>query len=138
MCVFLTIRDIIRKVERSENLKSKALMLSGLVEWQFEDRSGTMVPFDIYTNLTLEEALEKKQQSVKIKINNQSFNAQVLFRKAVSATGRREVELLRKEMKGECSQVDHRYQDNHACQVSSNFCCFHPDFLKRCFEMYIK
>lgn len=98
---FLTIRDIIRKVERSENLKSKALLLSGLVEWQFEISTGVMVPFDIYTNLNLEEALEKKQQSVTIQINNEKYHAQVMLRKAVSASGRKSMELHRKEMKGE-------------------------------------
>lgn len=100
LALLLTIRDIIRKVERMENLKSKALLLSGLVEWQFQNHSGTMVSFDMYTNLKLEEALEKKQ-SVKIKINNETYIADVTLRKAASANGRKEVELLRKEMKGE-------------------------------------
>ncbi|XP_074495688.1 protein mono-ADP-ribosyltransferase PARP14-like [Sebastes fasciatus] len=101
------VRDIIRKVERSENLKSKALLLSGLVEWQFEQRGGMMVPFDIYTNLTLEEALEKKQQSVRIKINNDKFDAQVTLRKAVSVNGRRQLELLRREMKDDSALPPH-------------------------------
>lgn len=101
------VRDIIRKVERSENLKSKALLLSGLVEWQFESRNGVMVPFDIYTNLTLEEALEKKEQSVKIKINNDTYHAKVTLRKAVSANGRKEVELLRKEVKDDAALPSH-------------------------------
>ncbi|XP_029295286.1 protein mono-ADP-ribosyltransferase PARP14-like isoform X2 [Cottoperca gobio] len=92
------IRDIIRKVERSENMKSKALMLSGLVEWQFEHKPGMMVPFDIYTNFNLEEALENRQQTVMIKINNEKYRAEVMSRKAVSANGRKQVELLRKEI----------------------------------------
>ncbi|KAL7391183.1 hypothetical protein ABVT39_005598 [Epinephelus coioides] len=101
------VRDIIRKVERSENLKSKALLLSGLVEWQFESRSGVMVPFDIYTNVTLEEALEKKEERVKIKINNETYHAKVTLRKAVSANGRKEVELLRKEVKDDAALPSH-------------------------------
>ncbi len=100
ICLLLTIRDIIRRVERTENLKRKALLLSGLVEWQFQHRNGMMVPFDMYTNLHLEEALEKKQ-SMKIKINNETYNTDVTLRKAVSANGLKVVELLRKEMKGE-------------------------------------
>ncbi|TDH12644.1 hypothetical protein EPR50_G00049200 [Perca flavescens] len=97
------VRDIIRKVERSENLKSKALLLSGLVEWQFEISTGVMVPFDIYTNFQLEEALEKKQQSVTIKINNEKYHAQVMLRKAVSASSRKALELHRKDMKDDAA-----------------------------------
>uniref|UniRef100_I3IUL8 Poly [ADP-ribose] polymerase n=1 Tax=Oreochromis niloticus TaxID=8128 RepID=I3IUL8_ORENI len=86
-------------VERAENSKRQALLVSSLVEWQFPDRSGSMVAFDIYTNLKLEEALEKKQK-VKIKINNEPYTADPGLRKAVSAN-RRNLELLRKDLKGE-------------------------------------
>ncbi|XP_031164633.1 protein mono-ADP-ribosyltransferase PARP14-like isoform X3 [Sander lucioperca] len=105
------VRDIIRKVERSENLKSKALLLSGLVEWQFEISTGVMVPFDIYTNLNLEEALEKKQQSVTIQINNEKYHAQVMLRKAVSASGRKSMELHRKEMKADDDALPSNWDD---------------------------
>ncbi|KAM9360379.1 protein mono-ADP-ribosyltransferase PARP14-like [Symphorus nematophorus] len=96
------VRDIIRKVERTENRRNKALLVSGLVEWQFQNRSGTIVPFDMYTNLNLEEALEKNQ-SVKLKINNETYNADVQLKKAVSANGRKQVELLRKDLKDDAS-----------------------------------
>lgn len=86
-------------MEREEILKNKALLLTALVEWQFQDHSGTMVPFDIYTNLTLEEALEKKQV-VTVNILHKPFRANAVRRKAVSADGCTEVELLRKELKG--------------------------------------
>ncbi|XP_031600671.2 protein mono-ADP-ribosyltransferase PARP14-like isoform X1 [Oreochromis aureus] len=91
------VRDIIRKVERAENSKRQALLVSSLVEWQFLGSSGSMVAFDIYTNLKLEEALEKKQK-VKIQINNEMYTADPGLRKAVSAK-RRNVELLRKDLK---------------------------------------
>lgn len=77
----------------------KAMLVSELVEWQFQHNNGTMVPFDHLTNLSLEEALEKKQ-SVKIKINSQTYHADVMRRRAVSK-GRKEVELLRKDMKSQ-------------------------------------
>uniref|UniRef100_A0A3P9AYN7 Poly [ADP-ribose] polymerase n=1 Tax=Maylandia zebra TaxID=106582 RepID=A0A3P9AYN7_9CICH len=98
-CFFylMTIRDIIRKVERAENSKRQALLVSSLVEWQYPDRSGSMVPFDIYTNLKLEEALEKKQK-VKTKINNETYTADPGLRKAVTAK-RPPMELFRKEVK---------------------------------------
>uniref|UniRef100_A0A3P9KXA8 Poly [ADP-ribose] polymerase n=1 Tax=Oryzias latipes TaxID=8090 RepID=A0A3P9KXA8_ORYLA len=88
--------DIIRKVERNEALRSKAILVSGLVEWQYQDQWGNMVPFDILTNLKLEEALEKKQQ-VKITINNRDFDADPDQRKA--SDGRNCIELLRKDLK---------------------------------------
>ncbi|XP_040897571.1 protein mono-ADP-ribosyltransferase PARP14-like isoform X2 [Toxotes jaculatrix] len=100
------VRDIIRRVERMENRKSKALQLSGVVEWQFQDHSGKMVTFDMYTNLSLEEALEKKQ-SVKIKISEETYTAKVTLRKAVSAKGRKEVELLRKDLKDDAALPVH-------------------------------
>lgn len=58
-----------------------------------------MVAFDIYTNLKLEEALEKKQK-VKTKINNETYTADPGLRKAVTAK-RPPMELFRKEVKGE-------------------------------------
>uniref|UniRef100_A0A3P9KXR3 Poly [ADP-ribose] polymerase n=1 Tax=Oryzias latipes TaxID=8090 RepID=A0A3P9KXR3_ORYLA len=92
------VRDIIRKVERSEALKTKATLVSGLVEWQYRDQKGNIVPFDMYMNLRLEEALEKKQP-VKIKINNRDFDADPEKRKAVLVNGMTNVELLRKNLK---------------------------------------
>uniref|UniRef100_A0A3B3HJV2 Poly [ADP-ribose] polymerase n=1 Tax=Oryzias latipes TaxID=8090 RepID=A0A3B3HJV2_ORYLA len=79
-------------IERSEALKTKATLVSGLVEWQYRDQKGNMVPFDMYMNLRLEEALEKKQP-VKIKINDKDFDADPEKRKAVLVNGMTNVEL---------------------------------------------
>ncbi|XP_045890992.1 protein mono-ADP-ribosyltransferase PARP14-like [Micropterus dolomieu] len=105
-----TVRDIIRKVERTETLRNKALLVSGLVEWQFQHHNKATVPFDIYTNLNLEEALEKKQ-SVKIKILNENYNADAVLRKAVSENGRKMVELLRKDLKGTDAALPPHWDD---------------------------
>uniref|UniRef100_A0A3Q3ILY1 Poly [ADP-ribose] polymerase n=2 Tax=Monopterus albus TaxID=43700 RepID=A0A3Q3ILY1_MONAL len=101
-----TVRDIIRRVERAENLRSRALLVSGLVEWQFQDLNGLPVPFDMYTNLQLEEALERKQV-VKVKINNEMYNAKVMQRIAVSEVSSKRVELLRKELKDDAALPSH-------------------------------
>ncbi|KAF3695309.1 Poly [ADP-ribose] polymerase 14 [Channa argus] len=93
-----SIRDIIQKVMMSENLKNKALYVKGLVEWQYLRSKGEMVPFDLYTNLQLEEALEKKRD-VNIKINNKTYIANVMLKKAVRENGHKELELYRKELK---------------------------------------
>lgn len=105
------VRDIIQKVERTENERSKALLVSGLVEWQFQLHSGLMVPFDLKTNLILEEALEKKLRDVKIKINNQKYTANVIHKTAVSVNGKTEVELLRKDLKGEAAAQPAHWDD---------------------------
>ncbi|XP_074526876.1 protein mono-ADP-ribosyltransferase PARP14-like [Halichoeres trimaculatus] len=93
-----SIRDIIRKVERKEVLRGRALMVSSRVEWQFQDTDGSMVSFDLLTNLKLEEALEKGEP-VKIQINNQTFSADVKLKRAVSVSGGKMLELLRKDLK---------------------------------------
>ncbi|XP_038559136.1 protein mono-ADP-ribosyltransferase PARP14-like [Micropterus salmoides] len=105
-----TVRDIIRKVERTETLRNKALLVSGLVEWQFQHHNKATVPFDIHTNLNLEEALEKKQ-SVKIKILNENYNADAVLRKAVSVKGNKMVELLRKDLKGTDAALPPHWDD---------------------------
>ncbi|KAM9392684.1 protein mono-ADP-ribosyltransferase PARP14-like isoform 2-T2 [Pholidichthys leucotaenia] len=95
-----TIRDIIRKVERTDTLKKKALTMSGLVEWHFLHQSQVMVPFDMYTNLQLEEALQSKQR-VTIKIQNETYTAYPDMRKAIPSNRGNDVELLRKDLKND-------------------------------------
>lgn len=88
-------------MERSESERCKVQLLGQLVEWQFQDPNGMKVSFDLFTNLSLEEALEKKQK-VKIKIYNRTFHADVMQKIALSENGRDWVELHRKDKKGEC------------------------------------
>lgn len=96
----MLLRNIIRKVERSENLKNKAMMVRKQVEWKFQHQDGSMVSLDILTNLQLEEAFEKNQ-SVKIKIKNETFNADPVLRRAVSTKGRKQIELMRNDLRSE-------------------------------------
>ncbi|KAM4575865.1 protein mono-ADP-ribosyltransferase PARP14-like [Odontesthes bonariensis] len=105
-----TVSDIIRRVEREENLKSKAVLARGLVEWQFQHRSGTMVAFDIYINLQLEEAFERKE-SVEIQINNEMYTADPVSKTAASKRGKRKVELLRKDLKASDSSLPPHWND---------------------------
>ncbi|XP_041642867.1 protein mono-ADP-ribosyltransferase PARP14-like [Cheilinus undulatus] len=92
------VRDIIQRVERQENRKSKAMLVNSLVEWQFPHHDGTMVPFDALTNLQLEEAWKKKED-VKIKIDNEMYLADVRMKKATAVEGHKFLELLRKDLK---------------------------------------
>lgn len=96
----MLLRNIIRKVEKSENLKDKARMVSKQVEWKFQHQDGSMVSTDILTNLQLEEALEKSQ-TVKIKIKNETFSADPVLKRAVSTSGRKQIELMRNDLRSE-------------------------------------
>lgn len=88
-------------MQKGEEKKFKAKMISQQVQWYFQQDDGTMVAFDLDTNLLLEEALINKQQYVKIKISNKPYHADVFQRKAVAADGRKAVELQRQDMKGQ-------------------------------------
>ncbi|XP_045064197.1 protein mono-ADP-ribosyltransferase PARP15, partial [Coregonus clupeaformis] len=96
------IMDMLLDQERKENRRQKAFLVSSLVEWQYQNHSGTMVPFDMFTNYNLEEAVTENSK-VTIKINNEDYEANVLEMRAVKIRGRREVELLRKDLKDDSS-----------------------------------
>ncbi|XP_029365480.1 protein mono-ADP-ribosyltransferase PARP14-like [Echeneis naucrates] len=96
------VRKIIQTVERTENLKTKALMLRAMVQWQFQDPNGTMVDFDIDNNLKLEEALVKKD-SVVIQIKGNKFKADVQRKRAFSVNGHQQLELIRKDLKDDAA-----------------------------------
>lgn len=83
-------------------------MISEKVEWQFQQDDGTMVPFDTDTNLSLEEAYEKKL-TVKIRINNEPYTADVMTRKASSTTRHKEVELRRRDIKGQSFRLHNHF-----------------------------
>ncbi|CAB1332829.1 unnamed protein product [Coregonus sp. 'balchen'] len=96
------IMDMLLDQERKENRRQKAFLVSSLVEWQYQNHSGTMVPFDMFTNYNLEEAVTENSK-VTIKINNEDYEANVLKMRAFKIRGRREVELLRKDLKDDSS-----------------------------------
>lgn len=79
----------------------KAKKMSERVQWHFQQDNGSLVMFDPVVSLLLEEALDNKQQFVKIKINNQVYKADVVQRKAFSADDVEGVVLQRTDMKGQ-------------------------------------
>ncbi|KAM9744006.1 protein mono-ADP-ribosyltransferase PARP14-like isoform 2-T2 [Menidia menidia] len=92
------VSEIIRKVEREENLRSKALLVSSLVEWQHLQPDGSMAAFDIYSNLKLEEALEKKD-TVELRILREKYTADPNLKTAKSK--KHTIELLRRDLKAD-------------------------------------
>ncbi|XP_055792513.1 protein mono-ADP-ribosyltransferase PARP14-like [Salvelinus fontinalis] len=96
------ISNMVLDQERAENRRQAAFLVSSLVEWQYKDHSGTMVSFDMFTNYILEEAV-RDNSKVTIKINNDDYKANVAHKRAVKIGGRREIELLRKDLKDDTS-----------------------------------
>ncbi len=92
------IRDMIRKVERNETRRSEAFIIKSVVRWQYQEK-GLVKTFDLLTNYDLEQAYQKRQPTVKIKINNDEYEAD-LVRKEATRRGIR-IELNRVDLQGE-------------------------------------
>lgn len=90
-------------MERAEARRNQARLVSGLVQWYYQDRTGAKVPFDEVTNLSLEEALDR-DQPVTVTIYNRSFSAHPQFNRAFSPNGQETVDLLRQNLQGEILQ----------------------------------
>ncbi|XP_016325992.1 poly [ADP-ribose] polymerase 14-like [Sinocyclocheilus anshuiensis] len=69
------IRDMIRKVERNEIRRSDAFLISSVVSWQYQENGRSPKTFDMLTNYELEQAFQKRQPTVRIKINNDEYEA---------------------------------------------------------------
>ncbi|XP_051767270.1 protein mono-ADP-ribosyltransferase PARP14 isoform X3 [Ctenopharyngodon idella] len=91
------IRDMIRKVERNESQRREAFIVSSMVNWQYQENGRNLKNFDMLTNYELEQAYQKRQPSVRIKINNDDYEAD-LFRKEATR-GRMRIELNRVDLK---------------------------------------
>uniref|UniRef100_A0A672S1J3 Poly [ADP-ribose] polymerase n=1 Tax=Sinocyclocheilus grahami TaxID=75366 RepID=A0A672S1J3_SINGR len=90
------IRDMIRKVERNENRRREAFFISSVVRWQYQENGRSLKTFDMLTNYDLEQAFQSKQPSVRIKINNDEYEAH-LDRK-VAIRGKLRIELNRVDL----------------------------------------
>ncbi|XP_051540797.1 protein mono-ADP-ribosyltransferase PARP14-like isoform X3 [Myxocyprinus asiaticus] len=90
------IRDMIRKVERKENRRREAFMVSSVVEWQYLEHGQNLKPFDMLTNYDLEEASQNRQPSVKIKIDNDEYDVNLVRR--VATRGKMRIELKRVDL----------------------------------------
>ncbi|KAL2094533.1 hypothetical protein ACEWY4_009252 [Coilia grayii] len=96
------IGDIIRRVERKERARQEAYVISTLVEWQYQDHNNQLVSFDMYTNMTLEQAFQEKRRTVKIKIDRHEYEVNISSRIA-SRPGGIDVELKRVDQKDDSS-----------------------------------
>ncbi|CAM4730208.1 unnamed protein product [Leuciscus chuanchicus] len=95
-CVESRIRDMIRKVERNENQRREAFMISSVVKWQYQENGRSIINFDMLTNYDLEKAFQNRQPSVRIKINNDDYDADLIRKEA--RRGRMRIELNRVDL----------------------------------------
>ncbi|KTF83272.1 hypothetical protein cypCar_00029796 [Cyprinus carpio] len=87
------IRDMIRKVERNENRRRQAFIISSVVNWQYQENGRSLKTFDMLTNYDLEQAYQNKQPSLRIKINNDEYEADLV--RKVATRGKLMIELNR-------------------------------------------
>uniref|UniRef100_A0A8C1GLI2 Poly [ADP-ribose] polymerase n=1 Tax=Cyprinus carpio TaxID=7962 RepID=A0A8C1GLI2_CYPCA len=87
------IRDMIRKVERNENRRRQAFIISSVVNWQYQENGRSLKTFDMLTNYDLEQAYQNKQPSLRIKINNDEYDADLV--RKVATRGKLMIELNR-------------------------------------------
>jgi len=92
------IRDMIRKVERNENRRREAFIISSVVQWQYQENGHSIKNFDTLINYDLEKAFQNRQPSVKIKINNDEYDADLVRKRATR--GRLRIELNRLDLQG--------------------------------------
>lgn len=92
------IRDMIRKVERNETRRREAFMISSVVKWQYQENGRSITKFDMLTNYDLEKAFQNQQPSVRIKINNDEYEADLV--RKMATRGRKRIELNRVELQG--------------------------------------
>ncbi|XP_073686373.1 protein mono-ADP-ribosyltransferase PARP14 isoform X1 [Garra rufa] len=76
------IQDMIRKVERNEKQRSEAFFISSMVQWQYQENGRSVKNFDMLTNYDLEQAYRKKQPSVRIKIKDDEYEADLVRQEA--------------------------------------------------------
>ncbi|XP_063060298.1 protein mono-ADP-ribosyltransferase PARP14-like [Engraulis encrasicolus] len=96
------ISDMIRRVERKDRERKDAYMISTVIEWQFLDRSNNIVPFNMYDNMTLEQAFKEKRRRVNIKIGRHDYEVD-LSSKIASRPGGSDIELIRVDRKDQSS-----------------------------------
>ncbi|ROL54816.1 Poly [ADP-ribose] polymerase 14 [Anabarilius grahami] len=91
------IRDVIRKVERNESRKREAFIINSMVIWQYQENGRHPKNFDMLTNYELEQAHQNRQPSVRFKINNEDYEADLFCKEATR--GRMRIELNRIDLK---------------------------------------
>uniref|UniRef100_A0A3P8S937 Poly [ADP-ribose] polymerase n=1 Tax=Amphiprion percula TaxID=161767 RepID=A0A3P8S937_AMPPE len=67
------IHKMLGKVRDDEEMKRKVKLAGTVADWQYQPQGFQFQSFDAKTNFELEQALEKKLQNVKVKVNGQDY-----------------------------------------------------------------
>uniref|UniRef100_A0A8C1YZA2 Poly [ADP-ribose] polymerase n=1 Tax=Cyprinus carpio TaxID=7962 RepID=A0A8C1YZA2_CYPCA len=76
------IQDMIRKMERKEKQRSKALFNRSVLQCQYQENRHSARNFDILTNYQLEQVFQKRQPTVRTKIINDEYEADLVRKEA--------------------------------------------------------
>nr|XP_020635228.1 poly [ADP-ribose] polymerase 14-like isoform X1 [Pogona vitticeps] len=71
------IQNLIKRLKADQEKKSKAELVTNLVEWQYCAHGDTYKPFDILTNLHLEDARICNKKPISVQINGKSYKVDV-------------------------------------------------------------
>ncbi|TRZ00261.1 hypothetical protein DNTS_003714 [Danionella cerebrum] len=74
--------EIIRKVERNETRKRDAFRVISVAQWQYQENGDAFKSFDMMINYDLEMAFQTKQTTVRIQINGDEYDADVIRKEA--------------------------------------------------------
>ncbi|XP_067290157.1 protein mono-ADP-ribosyltransferase PARP14-like [Pseudorasbora parva] len=92
------IRDMIRNVERNEHRRREAFIIGSMVKWEYQEY-GSTITFDTLTNYDLEMAFLHQRPSVRIKINHDEYEADLVRKTATRvANMSRSIELNRVDL----------------------------------------
>ncbi|XP_073672141.1 protein mono-ADP-ribosyltransferase PARP14-like [Paramisgurnus dabryanus] len=103
------IRDMIRMVERNENKRREAFFVSSKVEWKYLASGQNLKSFDMLTNYELEKAFQNKNTSVKIKIDNDEYTADLVRLQATR--GSKQIELQRVDLSAAQYSLPSHWED---------------------------
>lgn len=82
------ISDMVNSTREAEELKKKVKKAKEMVDWRYQLQGGQFQSFEPMNNLMLEEALEKKDQSVKVTDQGQDYTVTMPSGPATDSQGR--------------------------------------------------
>ncbi|XP_047456373.1 poly(ADP-ribose) polymerase family member 14-related sequence 1 isoform X2 [Mugil cephalus] len=81
------IHKMLKKAREDEHLKKKVELAGTFAEWQYQQHGLQFQRFDAMANFQLEQALEKEQPDVKVKISGEDYTVNLSKRSATNSKG---------------------------------------------------
>ncbi|XP_061464993.1 protein mono-ADP-ribosyltransferase PARP14-like isoform X2 [Rhineura floridana] len=77
LTAYTEIQNLLRRIKDDREEKSKAELAQHLVEWQYSTNGNVFAPFDMLSNLHLEDAKISNKKSITIQIFGKSYTADI-------------------------------------------------------------